>query len=374
MDHFVAYKLRDFLENDDFVRWVKYPDNEQDCYWELVIKTYPHQAVVMEQAKMLIRELADYYPEVPESEIEKAREVILSIRQERILTLKDRLGRYAAVAAVLVLVSGLGWWWSSRQNVMTGFREQVLTESASPTWEELYNDSREVRIVTLGDGSTVHLEPGSHLRFREYPEEPDRARFDRVPPARPDAARREVYLEGEAFFEVARKPEKPFYVYAYGLVTKVLGTSFRVTGHRNAGEVKVQVSTGVVTVYREKTTGSDPEASGLVLTPNQQAVFKKEEEKLTRSLVEQPKTLVSPERFEAYAYSYTPIAKIFEALEKLYGVKIIYDTERFSKCMLTMSFSDESLYENLDVISKVVDAGYQIIDAQIVFSGSGCSE
>lgn len=84
---------------------------------------------------------------------------------------------------------------------------------------------------TLSDGSIVHLNKHSHLTYT--------AEFRGKP-------RREVELKGEAFFEVAKNPEKPFVIQvSHGTIT-VLGTSFNVKNTEKTTEVIVE--TGLVEV------------------------------------------------------------------------------------------------------------------------------
>ena len=64
--------------------------------------------------------------------------------------------------------------------------------------------------ITLADGSMVQLNSGTQLKF----------------PVVFDKEKREVYLTGEAFFEVQKDEKRPFYVIADGIKIRVYGTSF----------------------------------------------------------------------------------------------------------------------------------------------------
>ncbi len=111
----------------------------------------------------------------------------------------------------------------------------------------------------MPDGTTVMLEPSSKL---SYP-----ATFDKM-------VRREVFLSGEAFFDVINNPGQPFVVHAKTLTATVLGTSFTVSDRQQNKRSFVLVRTGKVSVLAQPesnqpmlTAADRPKA--VVLTPNQ---------------------------------------------------------------------------------------------------------
>ncbi|MBO9638216.1 FecR family protein [Siphonobacter aquaeclarae] len=351
MDPFADYSLDDFLENDAFVRWVKYPDAGQNRYWQQVASAHPHLVPVMDEARRRIREMAQFYPDVPESDVTDLwQRVQGQIRPQPVRRFRPLWWAAAGIALVA------GWFiWDTGQPVEK-VREMVASVSGSAT-REIRNTGTQVQIITLSDGSTVSLEPSGTLRFDTTFRE-----------------RREVYLSGDAFFQVRKDPAHPFFVYANGLVTKVLGTSFRVTAYERDPRVTVQVRTGKVAVYPSEAAGPHPESAGLLLTPNQQASFLREELQLSRGLIQDPRILVPKENLKRFVFDDAPLSEIFDALEKAYGVRIVYDEEVFARCRITTSLTDEVLFEKLNVLCKVIGATYQVVDAQIVVSGSGCTE
>ncbi len=359
MERYETYALQDFLGDDDFIRWVKYPDSESDRFWQTVLKTFPHQADVIEQARGLAKGLTLYHPDVADDDVNKVKQVLLSSIGEKRKT-TGFTGQWMKVAAVIALLIVTGWWLNTRRQAgsATGSGEAVQAGS----WQEAQNDGAGISLVSLADGSTVKLRPGSRISYRLGGEEST------------GRSKREVNLEGEAFFEVAKDPQRPFFVYANGLVTRVIGTSFTVTAYKNEEAVRVEVSTGKVAVYSDKPGSSDAGREGLVITPNQQVVFQKNEELFKRSLIEKPRILVSPEKIKMYTYTDAPVASIFKALEQVYGIRIRYDADRFRACHLNMELSDESLYEKLDLISKVLDADYEVEGVEVVFQGAGCHD
>ena len=64
--------------------------------------------------------------------------------------------------------------------------------------------------------------------------------------------------------------------------------------------------------------------------------------------------------------------EVFNRLEGIYGIKIGFDKEAFSKCSVTAHFNNENLYQKLDIICEIVRAKYEVIDGEIMIFGNGC--
>lgn len=231
--------------------------------------------------------------------------------------------------------------------------------------------------IVLPDGSSARLGPRSKLY---YPSGFSAAR-----------GRREIYLEGEAFFDIKRNAALPFYVYTGHVITKVLGTSFRIRAWSSDPQTTVIVRTGKVSVYREddfyvNASGSN-EPGGIILTPNQQIVYNREgdDHRLNKTLAEDPQPLTDMQdvqapgrsrrpaaRDTAMAFDATPISQVFRRLQQLYGIPILYDEETLSSCSLSATMGNESFYEKLTIICKAINASYEVIDGNIVITAPGC--
>jgi len=252
---------------------------------------------------------------------------------------------------MLVLSVGLGWWlWQ---------RNRQTPALASVKWVQQVNKLQYEQDITLQDGSHVLLYPGSRLQYKEGLA----------------GARREVYLTGQAFFNVTKNPARPFLVYTEKVVTTVLGTSFLVTAYANK-EAKVAVREGRVAVQPRKgaqldITPAQPTFHGLVLLPNQQAVYSTESEQMEKELVAKPAAL-APQPLD---FKKRPVAEVLAALEKVYGVNIVYDPVKLRNCTITIAFDNEPLFEQLDILCKALNASYKRADdAQIIFESTGCRQ
>jgi ferric-dicitrate binding protein FerR (iron transport regulator) len=254
------------------------------------------------------------------------------------------------IAASVVLVLGLFgyglWQWSTERPAQVELLSVRMNNTTQPMQ------------IRLNDGSQVTLEPGSFLRF------PDRF----------SATKREVFLTGEAFFSVTRQPERPFLVVTDRVVTRVLGTSFRVKAFGGKANVSVTVRTGKVSVFNRPTsTASGKELdNAVVLTPNQRAVFYPADARLVKTLAENPVLLTPANQRPDFDFVDTPLPVVFERLEKAYGVDFVYDADALATCTLTARLTSESLYEKLTLISEVTHARHEIIDGQVVIDSRGC--
>lgn len=231
----------------------------------------------------------------------------------------------------------------------------LRTTESGTAWS--VNRSGEVITIPLPDGSLVKLSPASRLMVDKQ--------FGKV--------YRKIWLEGEASFDVVRNPEHPFEVYAHNVVTKVLGTVFHVKAYEDDENVSVSVSSGKVTVQKAREKQEADEAiAEMVLTPNQQAVISRKNDKIIKTLIDAPAILKQPDRYGHFTFNDTPITEVFAALEQAYGIPIAYDKEKLAKCNLTARMTEEDLFNKLDLICETIPVSYRVTDGQILVDGPGC--
>ncbi|GAB3030248.1 FecR family protein [Spirosoma pulveris] len=258
-----------------------------------------------------------------------------------------------AAAAVLALGIGLGWYFLMNRSPETGAGQLVAQTGKSKLIDRTNKSGKPLR-VALPDGSTITLQPGTQLYYPEQFAE----------------NRREVRLVGEGFFDVTKNPKRPFLVYANGLVTKVLGTSFTIVAHAGKPTAEVVVRTGRVAVYRQ---ADQPEkASDMVLIPNEKATFFRADSRIVKSLADHP-VVVRPQAIKThFVFDNTPVARVFRELDDVYGVTISFDTDALVNCTLTANLANQSLPDQLNMICLSIGATYQTNGTHIQISGRGC--
>lgn len=375
MDRYRDFSLGEFVWDKSFRNWVLSPTREDDETWQSWIAANPDKRETVERARQLVLSIRPANASLSSPEKRKAVERIVERLETRTPENIEKVhlpwyaGRLARIAAMLVLLAGLGWvFWLRHEPKVIGYDQ--LVAAANVEMRETVNKTAQPLTISLEDGSRITLDPGSKM---SYPAHFTARRGD----ARRSGARREVFLSGKAFFDIAKDPSKPFFVYANELVTKVLGTSFTVRSYANEQEVSVAVKTGKVAVFSREDPDatvkqSSRELTGVVIEPNQQVVFVRKTVKITKSLVPEPEVVAEVGRAPHFEFDEAPVSAVFSALQTAYGIDIIYDKNIMDECPVTATLTEMSLYQQLDLICKAVDASYKSIDGRIVVEGKGC--
>jgi transmembrane sensor len=360
--NYSSYYAADFARDSDFVKWVKYPGQDQELndFWNNWLGENPAKKDEVEEARHLIRAILEQkYSASDSKQAEVWNKIRTTLHKDDASVVFDDYERkhsgifWLKIAASIILVAGVAigtfYLYPTKQII------QPTAQVEKPVFVKEENLTANSRTVVLPDGSSIILQPQSFIQFpKDFNAGEDR----------------EVFLTGEAFFEVKRDPTRPFLVHTNEIVTRVLGTSFTVRGFENENVV-VRVKTGRVSVFKENKQKGATDIEGVVLTPNQQVVYEREQMKMAKSLIEDPVVLGSKTNYD-FKYIDTPVRKIFSELEGAYGVDIVYDEEAFASCHLNASLSDMPLYDKLKLVCKGINATYEMLDSQIVIYGKGC--
>ncbi|MBD0254947.1 MAG: FecR domain-containing protein [Cytophagales bacterium] len=359
------YQVEDFVLDPRFRRWVLAPTPPEDAAWEAWLRQHPGKRQTVEQARQIVLALrADGPGELSEGQATRDIAAILARADENDEETTVRLpgtaeaprrmwaGYWAAAAASVVLILGMFWWYGP--NGAGQPPAPVAQRPAAAALAERINTSDRPLLVNLPDQSTVILQPRGRVRY-----------------AQPfTGGKREVFLEGEAFFEVTKNPHQPFLVYAGKLVTKVLGTSFHVAANPRDAHVTVRVKTGRVSLFTDTTA-----APALVLAPNEQAVYWTADARVVPSeagaIGEAPAVPVPDTDF---AFRDTPVTAALARMEKAYSIPITYDADALKGCNITASFTDEPFAVKLDLICRTIGVTYRIEADRAVITGKGCGQ
>ena len=167
--------------------------------------------------------------------------------------------------------------------------------------------------------------------------------------------KREVQLDGEAFFEVTSNPKKPFIVKTEILTTEVLGTSFNIEAFPSQNEARVTLVTGKVRVQAG--------AQQCELHPSQQAVFHKTTQQIQVQTVATNDFTDWKEGILRFRESSLPT--VVQKIEKHYGVQIRLEVENAERCYLSGTFVKEDLNVVLKQLTFIHSGlNYEYIDSQ----------
>ena len=258
------------------------------------------------------------------------------------------LWQWCAMAASLLLFISAGYFYS-----LGTASDQVASEKKSDQFITIKNSEAHAKRAMLPDGSIVSLSKSSEIRFVNDP----------------NSASRELFLKGEAYFDVAHDKERPFYVYAGDMVTKVLGTSFNVNAFDKNGNVTVTVKTGKVSVYSINAAHKK-----VVLIPNQEAVYNKTKNALATHSVNELKTidLIKQQQLSEIRFDETPVSEVLTRLGTDYDIEIIFNEDSLDGCVLTSTFVEEGFYDRMDAVCTAIGATYKIVDARVMIESNGC--
>lgn len=351
MSNFSHYTIEDFLENDSFRCWVLSPTPELDLFWNGVIMENPEKSVSIKKAKLMLTTMELRFKEtLPEEFI---RQDIRNIMQRATTVVnpasvepavRSLSFNWLKIAASILLFVGAGWWFLQRDR--TG------------SFVIKTNDTDAAMTILLEDSSVVILQKGGSLSY----------------PAHFTMNKREVKLQGEAFFEISKNPDKPFLVYANETVTKVWGTSFTIRAFENDNTVRVAVKTGKVSVYslnKPESNTKKTDNGEVYLLPNEQVTFNRTEQKLSKTVSKNSVEAQQTAKTEL-VYEDTPVSEILQNLEENYGIDIIFDQKLLSGCLLNTQFKGEYLNQKLLTICKAIGATYEITNGKITITAKGC--
>jgi len=170
-------------------------------------------------------------------QFEKKRKSIKSIQY---------LQRYAAAAVIFILFGG-GILFFTQNNSFNRSEYGIMADANT----FFQTSDTQIKQITLPDGSKIHLNRGTKVSYTS-------TAFNRK--------LREVWLSGEAFFDVAKNADKPFIIHSGDMTTTVRGTSFNVKAYPQLGENVVSVRTGKVEIATQNKVLA-------LLTPGKQITY-----------------------------------------------------------------------------------------------------
>ena len=236
------------------------------------------------------------------------------------------------VAASLLLLIGIGYALQSSFS-----KDEGWTSVAS---------NHEKRRVQLPDSSIVWLNKNSSLSYSDFSGE-----------------RRLVKLEGEAFFEVTRKPGQPFQISGLESMTEVLGTSFNLCSRKGKHDV-LEVVTGLVAFSPLK----NPE-SALQLKPGQKGEIQADGKVLETRLESQNSRSWQTGQLN---FDNVGLAEVCSELESYFSVNIEIQNEALKNCHFTGSFEKPVLKDLLQILSLSANLQVEKKDSIFILKGNGC--
>lgn len=220
------------------------------------------------------------------------------------------------------------------------------SRSEEITYTEQHASPNEQVSIKLSDGSIVQLNSKASLKYPET--------FK--------GFKREVYLTGEAFFEIEKDSLRPFIIHTGEFSTHVLGTSFNVNA--TGDNVIVSVATGKVRVMQGNNTHE--------LLPNEKVKYSRVSHTMLKVQADLDKELAW--KNHTLILEDILLADAAKKIEQQYGVTIHFKNENIRQCRITGKYKNEPIENVLRAISYSTGIQYSIAGQTITLYGKGCEK
>jgi len=355
-------------ERETALAWIR-ENTENRKYFE-ELKEYYHFTKIIQKPSGFNKEegwnrvMAGYYKNQYQSQIQQKKD-----------TRKKLMVRFVISSAAAVLIA-----------FFIGFLANsfITDRKSSLTFNEIVVPLGAKSQVTLSDGTKVWLNAGSKLRY----------------PVNFLKDTREVYLEGEAFFDVTKSHKRLFVVKTSKLNVKVYGTQFNVKSYPEENIIQTTLVRGSVaietndksnkrtvflkpnqsaTYYKQlpvskptSEVSSPEETSAEALQKNvTPAVEKKKAEEPDKKIVVQPKVdplPITSWKDKRWVIDGEDLGHLTVKLERRYNVKITFANESLKNYKFSGTLAEETFEQVLKIIQLSAPIKYSITSNNVVFS------
>ena len=314
------YTIDDFVSDESFQAFAENSKPEAAVYWQNWIKDHPQHAEKVQFAlkwlnDLKLREvpLSDEQLHQAETKLMNAVETYENNRTTLRVAYRRRVFQWAAAACVgLLVLAGGNYWWQNRQ-------------------PEFVTNFGETRSLSLPDGSTVVLNAHSRLRIS--------AKWNAETP-------REVWLEGEAFFNVKHTlNHNKFVVHTQDANIEVLGTTFNVLKRNH--KTQVVLSSGRVKLTRPA------DHTSIIMQPGELVEVRDDAPKVV-----QQKVNIEPYvswKNNQFVFDNTPLSEIVEMIESNYGFEVVVENSQLLRTNFTYRLQDNDLDLLLATLSEALE-------------------
>ena len=187
----------------------------------------------------------------------------------------------------------------------------------------------------MPDGTKVWLNSATHLSYAaEY-----------------NKSDRKIYLDGEAYFEVAKNKDKRFIVCCNDLEIEALGTTFDVKGYCDDHSVTTLLAEGSVKVSNKTDV--------TLLKPGEKVEYHKSKQTFTKSVISDMRE-IDFWRNNMLIFNSSSLAEIATTLERMYGVKVVFDSEKLKNVLFSGTIRNSSLHNVFYIISLTYPLTYEL--------------
>lgn len=339
--NYYNYKFDDFVCDDSFINYVRKNNSEDVIKWGLWFSQNPSNKEEAQKAKTLIlhlhfkeNNLSRDFINAEWTKLSKRLELNKTIKETKTINHLNNNWWKSVAAACLILVSfgSFYYFFSQKNNIKTIILSEIIVPKA------------EIKKVMLPDGTLVFINSDSKISYDNN--------FDQKT--------REVYLEGEAFFDVKHNPEKPFIVKTVDNKIKVLGTAFNIYAYPDEDIYRASLERGKIIVSNkneDKEFELKVNQSYLLLrNSNQSKIFE------TNNIETYSSWKNGNIKFRNQSF-----ASILRVLERTHNIVFILENHNLGNCKYTGNFSsNDDINTILGVIKLPTPFEYEILNDTII--------
>jgi len=337
-------------DKDQVMQWIE-SDPENRKYFELLEEAWKNPRELMD----LDRENREHVWKVISSAMEK--DLTLPVKRSRSMY---RWWFRAAGFLLLIAATTLAYFLGTRNSSVVNAVQQHYNEVVVPMGEKSE--------LLLSDGTRIWVNAGSNIRF----------------PSQFETESREIWLDGEAYFEVANDKNRPFLVHTSELDVKVYGTKFNLKAYSDEDIIETTLVEGVVSLETRDAFNILKEE--IFLKPNHKAIYLKkkgqvvDKEQIAREIAEPliPKKIILTKTVKVEPTISWHEGKLifldesFESialkLERRYDVKITIETDEIKKLRYSGVLKNVSIEQALKALQLTTPFNYSIKENSIVIT------
>ena len=393
---YLQLTVEELLENHEFIAWMLHGRHKQE--WEAFLIENPEFKSTVNKARKILDLLRDRHDHLSDDDLLAIWKNIESFDEQT----RNRTGqiklhaimRYAAMLIVAISICSAGYWgfnqyqksyvYTSTADSGTGNQSKLHLSNGTTVDLEKENSKiamngdqkividnekvidlsktskadeskmNEVVIpygkksqLTLEDGTKVWLNAGSRMAF----------------PTKFTGKKREVFLEGEAYFEVAHNQSRPFVVNTGEVAIKVLGTRFNLSAYKSDKLTETVLLEGKVTVSELSALGFLK--SETILAPNQKASFDRNDRSISViSVADADLAIAWTEGW--FKFSQQSLNDVLTKLQRYYNVQFVFDSKFPTNDLISGKLDlKEAVGSVMMALADVADIQYRIAGNQI---------
>lgn len=229
--------------------------------------------------------------------------------------------------------------------LLLGVYIDSIHQSSSPLFYTSFARKGSISEMLLPDGTHIFLNSGSEIKYSVDGKD----------------GMREIFLNGEAWFQVAKMKHKPFLVHTSAYDVKVLGTTFNIKAYDDSKEVVTTLEEGMIQVL---SSDKDKPVEDIVLTPGQQLSYH----------VDSRETEIHNVNIKWFTswkdnklvFINMSLKDLMVLFERKYGVDIEIIDQSILKYHYDGTIKNETILEALELLKHTLPIKYEIVGQKII--------